>query len=165
MVTRRCIATLLAIASGTLILGTGAASAASIFAIRVGGNGHGIGMSQYGAYGYALHGWTYERILGHYYQGTGLRSTDPSQTVRVLLGTGVYGNPSFTGASSAVAISDLGSFSVSGTTGSFTGASLDENNGGTVASQVGTLAGTYTMDPCGRGTLAVGTHACVYYII
>ena len=70
-----------------------------------------------------------------------------------------------TGASSAVAVSDLGSFSVSGTGGSFTGASLDENNGGTVASQIGTLAGTYTMDACGRGTLAVGTHSYVYYII
>jgi stage II sporulation protein D len=67
------------------------------------GNGHGIGMSQYGAYGDALHGWTFQHILGHYYQGTGLRTADPSQIVRVLLGTGAYGNPSFTGASSAVA--------------------------------------------------------------
>ncbi len=67
------------------------------------GNGHGIGMSQYGAYGDALHGWTYQHILGHYYQGTGLRTTTTSAVVRVLLGTGAYGNPSFSGASSAVA--------------------------------------------------------------
>jgi stage II sporulation protein D len=67
------------------------------------GNGHGIGMSQYGAYGDAQHGWTYQHILGHYYQGTGLRTTDPGRTVRVLLGTGGSGNPSFTGAASAVA--------------------------------------------------------------
>src|SRR5215469_12011976 len=31
------------------------------------GWGHGIGMSQWGAYGYALHGWTYDGILTHYY--------------------------------------------------------------------------------------------------
>jgi stage II sporulation protein D len=67
------------------------------------GSGHGIGMSQYGAYGDAQHGWTYRHILGHYYQGTGLRSTSTSRIVRVLLGTGAYGNPSFSGASSAVA--------------------------------------------------------------
>ena len=69
------------------------------------------------------------------------------------------------GASSGVAIADLGSFTVAGTTGAFTGASLDENSGGTISSQVGTLSGTYTMDLCGRGTLAVGTHSYVFYII
>jgi stage II sporulation protein D len=35
---------------------TAAARADSTFSIRGGGDGHGIGMSQYGAYGYALHG-------------------------------------------------------------------------------------------------------------
>jgi len=45
-------------------------------------------MSQYGAYGYALHGWTYRQILGHYYTGTSLGKTNPAQTVRVLLGSG-----------------------------------------------------------------------------
>lgn len=79
-----------------------ASRAASNLYISGAGNGHGIGMSQYGAYGYALHGWTYRHILGHYYQGTGLRTTS-SRTVRVLLGTGAYGNPSFSGASSALA--------------------------------------------------------------
>ena len=34
------------------------------------GWGHGVGMSQWGAYGYALHGWEYRRILVHYYPGT-----------------------------------------------------------------------------------------------
>jgi hypothetical protein len=70
-----------------------------------------------------------------------------------------------TGAASGVAVADLGSFTASGATGSFTSASLDENSGGTVSSQLGTLSGTYTMDPCGRGTLTVGTHSYVYYII
>ena len=45
------------------------ASAASTFSITGGGYGHGIGMSQYGAYGYALHGKDYRFILAHYYQG------------------------------------------------------------------------------------------------
>ena len=45
-------------------------------------------MSQYGAYGYALHGWTYQQILAHYYTGTTLGQTNPAQTVRVLLGSG-----------------------------------------------------------------------------
>ncbi len=40
------------------------------FQFTVAGNGHGIGMSQYGAKTYAARGWTYERILSHYYPGT-----------------------------------------------------------------------------------------------
>lgn len=48
------------------------------------GWGHGMGMSQWGAYGYALHGWSYSRILEHYYQGTTI-GTVPSPVVRVLL--------------------------------------------------------------------------------
>jgi stage II sporulation protein D len=52
--------------------------------IRGAGFGHGIGMSQYGAYGYALHGSHYEGILAHYYEGTSLEMA-PSRPVRVLL--------------------------------------------------------------------------------
>ena len=33
------------------------------------GSGHGVGMSQYGAQGMALHGYTYDEILLHYYTG------------------------------------------------------------------------------------------------
>lgn len=33
------------------------------------GSGHGVGMSQYGALGMALEGYTYDEILKHYYQG------------------------------------------------------------------------------------------------
>jgi stage II sporulation protein D len=75
------------------------ADAATIFQINGGGYGHGIGMSQYGAYGYALHGKSYQFILGHYYEGTTLGATDPNQTVQVLLATG---SPSFSGANKAV---------------------------------------------------------------
>jgi peptidoglycan hydrolase-like amidase len=41
-----------------------------------GGWGHGIGMSQYGAYGRAVAGHSYEQILAHYYEGTGLQPVD-----------------------------------------------------------------------------------------
>jgi hypothetical protein len=48
------------------------------------GWGHGIGLAQYGAYGYALHGWTHDRIVAHYYPGTTLGQA-PVKRVRVLL--------------------------------------------------------------------------------
>ena len=51
---------------------------------RGAGFGHGIGMSQYGAYGFAQKGAEYERILAHYYRGTRLSSA-PERPVRVLL--------------------------------------------------------------------------------
>ncbi|NLM41793.1 MAG: stage II sporulation protein D [Firmicutes bacterium] len=37
------------------------------------GYGHGVGMSQYGAQGMALQGYTYEQILQYYYQGIELK--------------------------------------------------------------------------------------------
>ncbi len=55
-------------------------------------------MSQYGAYGYALHGAGYPAILAHYYQGTALTTTNPKRIVKVLLQTG---SASFSGASRA----------------------------------------------------------------
>ncbi len=42
------------------------------------GNGHGIGMSQWGALGYAVdHGWDAEQILAYYYGGTVAATIDP----------------------------------------------------------------------------------------
>jgi stage II sporulation protein D len=60
------------------------ADAAVRHVFRGAGFGHGIGMSQYGTYGYALEGAKYPGILAHYYKGTQL-STAPSRPVRVLL--------------------------------------------------------------------------------
>jgi SpoIID/LytB domain protein len=74
------------------------AQAASTLYISGGGDGHGIGMSQYGAYGYALHGKSYRFILAHYYEGTKLGTVNPNQVVRVLLATG---SSSFSGATAA----------------------------------------------------------------
>ncbi len=61
-----------------------ASTASSVLAISGHGWGHGLGLSQWGAYGYAKHGWTYDRILAHYYTGTTLGPAKIS-TVRVLL--------------------------------------------------------------------------------
>jgi stage II sporulation protein D len=52
------------------------------------GWGHGIGMSQWGAYGYAQHGTPYDQILAHYYRSTTLGKA-PVARVRVLLGEGL----------------------------------------------------------------------------
>jgi stage II sporulation protein D len=51
------------------------------------GWGHGIGMSQYGADGYALHGWKYDAIIKHYYTGVTLGKV-ANVPVRVLLRSG-----------------------------------------------------------------------------
>ncbi len=49
------------------------------------GFGHGVGMSQYGAFGYAKHGRDYRSILGHYYSGTRVATLPAPRVVRVLL--------------------------------------------------------------------------------
>ena len=61
--------------------------APSVLVLRGHGWGHGLGLSQWGAYGYAKHGWTYDRILAHYYTGTTLGPAKVT-TVRVLLAQG-----------------------------------------------------------------------------
>jgi len=58
------------------------------FTISGRGWGHGIGMSQWGAYGLAKHGSTCKAILRHYYTGVGF-TTVKSRTVRVLLRSGL----------------------------------------------------------------------------
>lgn len=56
----------------------------SVIVLTGHGYGHGIGMGQWGAYGYALHGWSAARILAHYYTGTTI-GQDATKVVRVLL--------------------------------------------------------------------------------
>lgn len=62
-------------------------SATPSFFIIGRGWGHGIGLSQYGAYGYALRGYKWDRIVTHYYRGTAIGPT-PIKRVRVLLSRG-----------------------------------------------------------------------------
>ena len=72
------------IALALLALPAAASAASTRYQVEGRGFGHGVGMSQYGADGFAQHGWTYQQILGHYYTGTDLGHTS-TQTVRVLL--------------------------------------------------------------------------------
>jgi stage II sporulation protein D len=71
----------------------------ALFVLSGRGWGHGVGMSQYGAYGMANAGHTYDEILAHFYSGTGLGKAGTKE-VRVLL---AEGKP-------AVAVSSTGSF-------------------------------------------------------
>ena len=68
-----------------LLIAGSAGAASSRFTIRGAGFGHGVGMSQYGAYGFAQHGVGYAEILAHYYRGTALGTAPRGRTVRVLL--------------------------------------------------------------------------------
>src|SRR5439155_15834638 len=56
------------------------------FVITGHGWGHGVGLSQYGAYGYAQHDFAYPEILAHYFPGTQLGTAGGK--VRVLLSSG-----------------------------------------------------------------------------
>ena len=76
----------------------GAASGASdppapptAFVLTGGGWGHGVGMSQWGAYGQAKAGRGYRQILEHYYRGTELGAVPAplSDRLRVLVATGL----------------------------------------------------------------------------
>jgi stage II sporulation protein D len=64
------------------------AGAAGRLVVSGHGFGHGIGMSQYGALGYAQHGTFYRDILGHYYEQTSVVPLADPPDVRVLLQTG-----------------------------------------------------------------------------
>jgi stage II sporulation protein D len=66
------------------VLAPASAHASIVEVIRGAGFGHGIGMSQYGAYGFAQHGASYRDILANYYKGTQLSKAD-TRTIRVLL--------------------------------------------------------------------------------
>jgi stage II sporulation protein D len=76
---------LLALASLCAVVPAGAA-AKGRFVLEGHGYGHGVGLSQYGAYGYAKHGVGYKKILGHYYSGTKVGRTK-SKRIGVLLST------------------------------------------------------------------------------
>jgi len=79
------------------------AEAAVSWVVHGRGFGHGVGMSAYGAYGYALRGKGYEFILGHYYSGTTIGKLDGPRIVRVLLDIS-GGDVEFTAATSACGV-------------------------------------------------------------
>ncbi len=83
--------------SGTLLVGFFVALAFVASASRAGaattievcgsGNGHGVGLSQYGAYGRAEAGQSYVRIIKSYYRGVALKKFAGNPPVGVLLGS------------------------------------------------------------------------------
>src|SRR5207248_502352 len=68
------------------VLGLPGSARAAELLVRGAGFGHGVGMSQEGALGYAEHGWSYDAILGHYYTGTSIGQAPAGARVRVLIG-------------------------------------------------------------------------------
>lgn len=63
------------------------APAKTVLVIEGRGFGHGVGLSQYGAYGFARHGRSYRQILAHYYPGTSYGRVS-GQTIGVDLADG-----------------------------------------------------------------------------
>ena len=80
-----------------------------VFIVTGGGWGHGVGMSQWGAYGQAKVGRTFDQILSYYYTGTELGDapTVISNRLRVLIADNVP----------AVTLTSLVPFSVADATG------------------------------------------------
>lgn len=126
----------LAFVAGGLVLAAAApaasaATSASRLYVKGDGFGHGVGMSQYGAAGYAAHGWNDQQILAHYYTGTGIGTLSSSPNVTVLLATGAA---TFKGATtiagSATTLSASKSYTVSASSGKL----VVKNSGTTVGS-------------------------------
>jgi stage II sporulation protein D len=98
--TRRFAACVAAVAA---LLAPASAQGSTVFTLVGHGWGHGIGMSQYGALGYAEHGFGYKQILRHYFTGTRIAPLSRSVTERVLLSSGPAVH---FGASSAMTLRD-----------------------------------------------------------
>jgi SpoIID/LytB domain protein len=99
--TRRARATgLLTTLAVTAAILAPAARAGVSWVVNGHGFGHGVGLSQYGAYGFAKHGKGYSFILGHYYQGTTLGNLPGPRIVRILLDI-AGGDVGFSGATGA----------------------------------------------------------------
>jgi SpoIID/LytB domain protein len=79
--------------AGLALLVAPAAAAAATLVIEGAGDGHGVGMSQDGALGYAQHGWTDAQILAHYYTGTTLGPAPAGSVIKVLEGSKVVTVP------------------------------------------------------------------------
>lgn len=77
---------LVAIGGGTVTTQSVALSAGSDVTLIGHGLGHGRGMGQWGAYGYARKGWSATQILRHYYGGTTAGKVDRPEIVVGLTG-------------------------------------------------------------------------------
>src|SRR5579885_2213902 len=91
------------VAAALALVAPASAGASTVFTLTGHGWGHGIGMSQYGALGYAEHGWGYRQMMDHYFTGTHVAPLGGAPTERVLLSAGA--NVDF-GASSGMTLRD-----------------------------------------------------------
>src|SRR5437588_10301227 len=64
---------LVVVVASLALVPAGGADAARRFTFYGSGWGHGVGLSQWGAYGLAQEGWGPRRILTHFYSGTAVR--------------------------------------------------------------------------------------------
>lgn len=77
------------------------------------GNGHGHGLSQYGARGAAIQGLSMAQILAFYYPGTTLTTVDPA-TIRVRLSNGTTTNTTVFAGTSGLTLSGYGALPSTG---------------------------------------------------
>jgi SpoIID/LytB domain protein len=85
----RVLALVVAIVAAISLASGSVAHADDTFRFHGSGYGHGIGMSQWGAYGLAQKGWSYARILTHFYTDTRVvDAATPPKKVRVGLTSG-----------------------------------------------------------------------------
>ncbi len=88
---RRLLAT--ALLATVLASVTTASAGAYTLLIEGAGDGHGVGMSQVGALGFAQHGASDTAIIAHYYASTTIGQAPPRSIVRVLVGSRVVRVP------------------------------------------------------------------------
>ena len=87
---QRRLPALLALALACALAPAASAAPAANLVISGAGYGHGVGMSQEGALGYAERGWSYQQILAHYYSGTSIGTAPSNAKVRVLISGKVH---------------------------------------------------------------------------
>lgn len=86
---RRIRSLALVVAVSAALLPAASARAGDSFTLYGSGWGHGLGLSQWGAYGLATQGWTSTEILTHFYSGTMVApDPDPPGDIRVALTSG-----------------------------------------------------------------------------
>src|SRR4026209_2980463 len=82
---------LLLLSLGVVAASTAPKPPAPVFVLAGGGWGHGVGMSQWGAYGQGTAGRDYREILSTYYRGTTMGTAPDTllKRVRVLVADGL----------------------------------------------------------------------------
>ena len=114
----RRLALLASTIAAAVVVAVPAAQARTVFTLTGHGWGHGIGLSQYGALGYAQHGWAYDAILAHYYTGTTLSALPHAVQMRIQLASG-RSSYAVSGASKITVVDEGGSTSKTIPAGSY----------------------------------------------